>query len=137
MEKIISDERLIRQLNRLKEEIQKQESLTKLNPFFTGMDRVFALEKEYFESLEGMTEIGALSQDQVRREKEKARHLIDRLLIDYIQKFEKAAFKQAMSYQNEYERERSYEKAYDEIQVYNTYLTTEIQEYIDEAWRDL
>lgn len=42
-----------------------------------------------------------------------------------------------MSYQNEYERERSYEKAYDEIQVYNTYLTTEIQEYIDEAWRDL
>ena len=61
MEKIISDEKLIRQLNRLKEEIQKQESLAKLHPFFSGMDRVFALEKEYFASLEGMVENGALS----------------------------------------------------------------------------
>lgn len=137
MEKIIADERLIRQLNRLKEEIQKQESLAKLHPFFAGMDRVFALEKEYFASLEGMVESGALSQDLVRREKEKTRQLIDRLLIDYIRKYEKAAFKQAMSYQSEYDRERSYEKAYDDIQVYNAYLTTEIQEYIDEAWRDL
>lgn len=119
---------------KIDEKIRLQEETKELKAFFDGMDELFALIKEKIQYLEENSE---LSVKEVQTEKKHAQKTINRLFINFIRNYEKEAFQKAQNYPTIEGRRRSYYAAYDEIQGYNSYLATEIEEYIDESWRDL
>lgn len=128
---------IIDKLSEVDDLIKENQKIKTLEPFFERIDKIFSLKEEVFKSLNTGLEKQYIEKDALTDVKQEITEIINNLLKNYIKRYEKSSFDDAMSLKTGKGQHNNYRRSYDDLQKYNEYFTPELKRYIEERWKNI